>query len=252
MESRNVCSIQPFLEAAKFGTYEVVSFSQAGTTFRMRRKDNYIKMKRTSWLLLFTLALPMSAFANSVDFANQGGSLTGTSAGLDLSGSTLSFAKGAGHTLSGNLGVVSFSTGAVSVGSLQTGAILAGGGSFTITGDGVDHIFNGVIFSGTFSGPVVWSPIALSNGTHEYILIGQISGKWFTGQTVSGATVALTINVGKGFFNGSTLLSSGNTDVTGNGLVVLTIVTPEPGSITLMSTGLLSLAGLARRRVSRL
>ena len=46
-------------------------------------------MKRMLWLALIALALPMAAFANSggVDFTNSGGTLTGSSAGMSLSGS---------------------------------------------------------------------------------------------------------------------------------------------------------------------
>ena len=47
-------------------------------------------MKRILWMVLLALALPMMAFAdNSVDFTNSGGTLSGSSAGLSLSGSEL-------------------------------------------------------------------------------------------------------------------------------------------------------------------
>lgn len=75
---------------------------------------------------------------------------------------------------------------------------------------------NGVIFNGSFSGPATWTLLTLANGTHAYTLTGSLTGTWFTGQTVNGAVVQLTINVGKGFFNGSTTISSGDTNITGN------------------------------------
>jgi len=56
---------------------------------------------------------------------------------------------------------------------------------------------------------------------------------------VEGATVQLVINTGKGFFNGSTTISSGDTN----------IVVAEPGSLTLLGTGLLGLAGVVRRKL---
>ena len=206
-------------------------------------------MKRLLELLLFTIALPISAFANSVDFANGGGTLSGSSTGLSLTGSTLIFAKGPSLTLTGNLGTVAFSTGALSTGSLQTGGTFAGGGSFVITGNGTGGIPNGVIFNGSFAGPSVWAVIALANGTHEYTLTGTLTGTWFTGKVVNGATVALTVNVGKGLFNGSAGLSSQDTQVLGSGLALLT--TPEPASISLFGTGLISLVGLLRCRCKK-
>jgi len=118
-------------------------------------------MKRIILLFSLALALPMAAFANnSVDFSNIGGTLSGGSAGLTLSGSTLVAMQTSGGILTGNLGTVDFSTGALISGNLgdqgKNGppAILAAGGTFTITGNGTDGTHNGVIFSGTFSGPV--------------------------------------------------------------------------------------------------
>jgi len=207
-------------------------------------------MKQIVWLLLLTLALTVAGFANSVDFTNSGGTLSGSNAGLSLSGSTLIAINAPPLGLiTGDLGSVTFSTSALSTGSLQTGGTFAAGGSFVITGNGTDGIPNGVIFSGTFSGPVTWTLITLSNGTHNYTLTGALTGTWFTGQAVQGATVQLTVNTGKGFFNGSTTLSSGDTNITGNGLRM--IVTPEPASISLLGTGLISLAGILRRKLKQ-
>ena len=190
-------------------------------------------MKRILWMtLLLVLALPMAAFADGgIDFTNAGGTLSGTSAGLTLTGSTLINING----VKGDLGTVEFATGALASGTLQGNATFAGGGSFTIWSN-----TSGTLFSGGFDGPVTWSLVTLSNGTHNYTLTGSISGTWMGGSsTVYGATVQLTINTGKGFFNGSTSISSGDTN----------IVVPEPGSLTLMGTGLLGFAGVLRRKL---
>jgi hypothetical protein len=198
-------------------------------------------MKRMILLFLLALALPMAAFANnSVDFTNSGGSLSGTNSGLTLTGSALIAANGLGGGLiTGNLGTVSFSTGALSGGTLQMGATFAAGGSFSITGNGTGGIPNGVIFNGSFAGPVTWTLVTLANGTHNYTLSGALTGTWMGGGAVNGATVQLTINTGKGFFNGSTTISSGDTN----------IVVPEPGSLTLLGTGLVGLAGVIKRKL---
>jgi hypothetical protein len=193
-------------------------------------------------LFLLALALPMAAFAsNSVDFTNASGSLTGSSAGLSLSGSTLIAMGSSGGMITGDLGTLTFSTAGLSSGNLQQGASFSAGGSFVITGNGSNGIHNGTIFNGSFSGPVTWTLVTLANGTHNYTLSGALTGMWYTGATVNGATVQLTINTGKGFFNGTTMISSGDTNIS--------TVVPEPGSLTLLGTGLVGLAGVVRRKL---
>jgi len=198
-------------------------------------------MRRLLFVALLALALPLAAFASSsVDFGNVGGTLTGSSSGLSLSGSTLDVVNGLNGMglVTGNLGSVTFSTGALSSGSLQMGGTFASGGSFVITGNGTNGIPNGVIFNGTFSGPVTWSLVTLADGTHNYTLTGTVSGTIGSFAT-NGVTVQLTINTGKGFFNGSTMISSGDTN----------IVVPEPGTLGLLGTGLVGIAGLVRRKL---
>ena len=202
-------------------------------------------IKNAVFLSLLVLALPLAAFAGSnVDFTNSGGTLTGTNSGLALTGSTLIAVNGlGGGQITGNdLGTLSFSTGALTSGSLQTGGTFAPGGTFIITGNGTSGIPTGTIFSGSFTGPVTWTLITLANGTHNYTLTGSLSGTWYNGSTISGATVQLTINTGKGFFNGHTRISSGDTNFT-------TSTVPEPGSLGLLGTGLLGFAGIVRRKL---
>jgi hypothetical protein len=187
------------------------------------------------------LALPLTAFAD-IDFTNSGGILAGCSNGLSLTGSALTVVQGlngSGVVAGSNMGSVSFSTGALSGGSLQMGGKFAAGGSFTITGNGSNGIPNGTIFAGTFSSPATWTLVTLANGTHNYTLTGVVAGTLGGGFHTDGVTVQLTVNTGRGFFNGRTHISSGDTNV----------VVPEPGSLSLLGTGLLGLAGVIRRKL---
>ena len=121
-------------------------------------------MKHCFTLCTLLLALSLPALASSVDFSNSGGTLSGTNAGLSVTGSMLIAV--AEPTISklftGNLGTVSFSTGALSGGSLDMGGTFAAGGSFVITTNGSQGLPNGVVFSGAFDGPRprlgCWSP----------------------------------------------------------------------------------------------
>jgi hypothetical protein len=201
-------------------------------------------MKRIVLMALLALALPVAAFAGNIDFNNTGGTLAGSSAGLTLSGSALTGVTGLGlGTCSTSVpcGSLSFTTGALISGNLMTGAMLAGGGSFQIlgTGDGLPA----VIFNGTFNGPVTWTEIQNcgTDGSICYTLSGSITGTWYNGTTVNGATVQLTFNAGKNGFTGSVPLASGDT--------VITTVVPEPGTLGLLGTGLVGLAGVIRRKL---
>ena len=203
-------------------------------------------MKKILLLAVLAVALPTAMFASgSVDYTNSGGTLSGSSAGLSLSGSVLiavNVLNGGGLLTGSNLGNVSFATGALISGSLQMGGTFAGGGSFTITGNGSNGVPDGTLFTGSFSGPVTWTMVTLANGTHNYTLSGSISGWNGSGVPSQGATIQLTINTGKGFFNGRSIISSGDTNSN--------VTVPEPGSLSLLGTGLLFLAGLVRRKLN--
>lgn len=200
-------------------------------------------MKRAALLILLVLALPLGAFAgSSIDFTNSNGTLSGTSSGLQLTGSTISQVTGwNGQTYSGNLGSFALTTGALT-GSLQMGGTFAGG-TITLTGNGTDGLPNGTIFNGTFSGPLTWSMTTLANGTHQYTLSGDFSGSLYGsygGQTVTGNTY-ITLNTGSGYFNGWSKIEGGYTTLNVG-------VVPEPTTLGLFGTGLLGLGILLRRK----
>jgi hypothetical protein len=195
--------------------------------------------KKVAWLGILMLALPLAAFANSVDLSNAGGVIIGNSGGLALTGSTLTKY---GSIVGTNLGIVTFTTGPFISGDIENGGTLMAGGNFVIAGNGTNGVPNGVIFNGTFSGPVTWLVLTLADGTHVYTLTGALVA--MNGEV--GATAQITVNTGTNLFSGSAQLSSGDTN--------LKIMVPEPGTLSLFGTGLLGVAGFIRhkRKASRL
>lgn len=175
-------------------------------------------MRRVLLLAVLALALPMTAMASSIDYAGFAtttpASLTG---GVTNNGSlVLTF-----HQLSVNGGasgpgtiVISLTLGAAS--SCGPGCLTAPIASGTV------QVWNGggtLLFTGTFSGGTA----SESGGTNLTL----------AGFTTGGNTVAGVLKLGRsGWF--------GSSD---------TIVTPEPGTLGLLGTGLIGMAGLVRRKL---
>lgn len=188
---------------------------------------------RTKVVLLVALplilSLPVALWADPTSFESAGGKITSNGSVLTLAGSSV---------LGG--GSLTLSTGALISGSLATGAVLGAGGSILVMTP------SGAEFSGAFSGPVAWKSKWVSTagpngaGAWYYTLSGAVRGQLGGSGQTSGTLALLTSDVP----NGSPFAAFVNLN---QGL--LTISVPEPGSLSLVATGLISLIGLARRRV---
>jgi hypothetical protein len=192
-------------------------------------------MKRMMLLAVLTLALPLAAFANNtIDFGNLSGTLTGTSSGMSLTANLTSVygLPGFGTVQGTDLGTISFTTGSLIAGGSMTmgGSFNPGAlGSFVITSNGGGGLPSGVLFTGSFTGPVSWQISTLSNGNHQYTLSGTVSGTLYNGTKVTG------------LFNGKIGVGSGDLNVVSS--------VPEPGTLGLLGTGLIGLAGVLHRKL---
>ena len=199
-------------------------------------------MRRVVVLALLALALPMAAWADEITFTNQFGTVSATDSGIISKGSQLTSYNGIQAPKGHALGTVSYATGALLTGSIATG------GTFSATGSSFDIVGNnklvpkGPIFTGAFTtavDPITWTLVNTIGQEKVFDLHGDITGTLYNGRVVSGSTTQ-TID----FLNGQHFKQGMGHIKMGSG----TLTTPEPGTLGLLGTGLLGLAGIFRRK----
>jgi len=194
-------------------------------------------------LALLALLLPIAARADGIDLSNQFGTVTIANSGISTIGSELMSFNGIQAGKNHSLGTVSFSTGALISGDIWNGGTFSDVGStFFVTGKGNYGQPKGTIFDGTFLGPISWTLIASNKQFHEYQLTGEIVGQIWTGRTVTGSTTQTIYT----YWNQEKVDHKG-----GIHLGSTHLNTPEPSTLGLLGTGLVAMAGMFRRKLSR-
>jgi len=211
-----------------------------------------MKLATILGLAMVAVFLPSFALADSnVNFLNHDGTITANMGNqLTLTGSTLAGISGLGMydcPPPACSGTVTFTTGhTLNSGTLTTSATFGAGGSITVTSTAAGA---GFVFTGSFSS-ATWT----KNGTGAtafWTFVGTIAngtltlsnGTTFTG--INGATINLTT------LGGPVVVGGFNTWEDSGGSTTFPSPIPEPGTLTLLGTGLVSIATFARHRMAK-
>jgi hypothetical protein len=201
-------------------------------------------------LLALALALPIVASAGTLDITNKFGSASITTAGVVVGATQYSHLMSWGGIHLGSMGRVTFSTGAFSGTSVLSNGTFAGGAgtTFIVTGVGAwTKTLPGspqgpvTLFSGSFVGPVTWTKVGGGCCGSIFELVGKVTGTLWNGRVVSGTTTQTFVASNKQFMLGIGHFKEGDTQ----------FAVPEPGTLGLLGTGLVGIAGMFRRKLMR-
>jgi hypothetical protein len=199
-----ISTVIPDTRDGHWSPFNVQWESQSSTSAKIQIVDADLAWYQNDFALDdLSFATTSPANSSAMVFENAGGTLKTDGSNISLSNSKLTRFSVLGSSHTGTLGTVTFTTGVLSGGNLGVAGTFEAGGSLVIKSNGTGGLPKGLLFAGTFSGPVTWvgrfKPAANgTKGAWRYTLSGQVQGTFFDGLTANGGTVQFSFHVSNG------------------------------------------------------